>query len=93
MEKKIIPFLDENERIKQLPAKFQTKLAVLEYLASKFEIDRDYTEKEVNLMVDNWSTLGDCFLLRRELVDNELLGRTKNGSSYWRIKKDDSFNI
>ena len=59
------------------------KLAVLEYLAEKFDKDKDYTEKEVNHIIESWHTFGDYFLLRRGLVDYKLLCRTPDGSRYW----------
>jgi hypothetical protein len=36
-------FLDEEARIKQLPAKKEARIVVLAYLAKKFEAGRDYT--------------------------------------------------
>lgn len=83
----IAVFLDEQGRIKQLPAKGQIKINVLEYLAEKFLFDKDYTEKEVNTIIDSWHTFGDYFLLRRELIDNRLLSRTIDGARYWKDKK------
>ncbi|NLI21391.1 MAG: DUF2087 domain-containing protein [Clostridiales bacterium] len=78
-------FLTEDGRIKQLPKKRQARLAVLACLARRFEPGRIYSEKEVNLICDAGHTFGDCFLLRRELVDHGLLGRTPSGSRYWRV--------
>ncbi len=83
-------FLDENGRIKELPQKHKTRVAVLEYLSEKFEPGRDYTEQEVNAVCSQWHTFGDYFLLRRELVDNGLLCRERNGSRYWVAKPDDT---
>lgn len=82
----IAVFWDEQGKIKQLPAKGQVKYDVLEYLAEKFLFDRDYSEKEVNAIIDSWHTFGDYFLLRRELIDNRLLNRTIDGVRYWKDK-------
>lgn len=82
---KIEQFLDESGRITQLPVKQKVKLAVLEYLAGKFELGSTYSERQVNEICDKWHTFGDYFLMRRELVDNNLLGRERDGSLYWRI--------
>lgn len=82
-------FIDGEGRIKQLPAKRETRLTVLAYLADKFETGRDYTEKEVNAIIDSWHTFGDYFLLRRELIDSGLMRRKRDGSRYWREKDDD----
>jgi len=77
-------FLDENGKIIQLPAKGEKKREVLLYLAEKFSYNRDYTEKEVNSIIDHWHTFGDYFLLRRELIDSHFLSRTWDGKKYWK---------
>lgn len=83
MEKEIKPFLDEEGRVKMLPSKTKKRWAVLRYLAGKFEGGREYTEKEINAICDEWHTFGDYFLVRRELVEAGFLGRLPNGSRYW----------
>ncbi len=82
-------FLDEEARIKQLPAKKEARIVVLAYLAKKFEAGRDYTEKQVNAIIDSWHTFGDYFLLRRELIDSGLLKRTPDGARYWKKENAD----
>jgi hypothetical protein len=84
--KTIKPFLDEAGKIVQLPQRQKLRYEVLAYLASKFELDCDYTEQEVNAICSQWHTFGDYFILRRELVDNNLLGRERNGSRYWKVR-------
>ena len=79
----VLRFL-EGERIRQLPVKGAHKLLMLEYLASKFEIGMEYTEGQVNAIIDDWHTFGDYFILRRGLIDSGLLKRLPNGSKYWR---------
>ena len=77
-------FLNEEGKIKQLPAKHKLRMEVLAYLAEKFQADRDYTEKEVNALIDQWHTFADYFLLRRELIDHHFLCRTSDGVRYWK---------
>lgn len=77
-------FLDMDGRITQLPQKHSTRYAVLAYLATKFCLNVDYAERQVNDICNQWHTFGDCFMLRRELIDNGLLGRVRDGSRYWR---------
>jgi hypothetical protein len=81
---KIDNFLDDYGRITQLPQKKTFRAATLCYLAEKFASDRDYTEKEVNSICEEWHTFGDYFILRRELINNGLLCREPNGSRYWK---------
>lgn len=82
-------FLDDDERIQQIPAQSRTKIPVLAYLATKFEEDRVYSEKEVNGIINAWHTFGDYFILRRLLIDYKFLERTENGAEYWVVKKED----
>lgn len=77
-------FLDEDKKIKSWPAKKEKKQAVLLYLSTKFEKDRMYTEKEVNERINEWHTFRDFFLLRRGLIEEGLLNRTRDGSRYWK---------
>jgi len=79
-------FLDNSGKIIQLPQKQKKRVAVLSYLADKFEENRDYTEKEVNAICEEWHTFNDFFVLRRELVDNGLVHREADGSRYWKDK-------
>ncbi len=81
-------FLDDAGKIVQIPVPNRTKIPVLAYLASKFEEDRIYSEKEVNGIIDAWHTFGDYFILRRLLIDYKFLDRTPSGAKYWVIKKE-----
>jgi chloramphenicol O-acetyltransferase len=85
---KIKQFLDSSGKIKQLPQKQKTRCAVLEYLAGKFEPGRTYSEREVNAICSRWHTFDDYFLLRRELVDEGLMCRKRDGSSYWKAEPE-----
>jgi len=88
-EVNISPFLDEEGRIKQWPAATKTKIAVVGYLAGKFDKNRVYNEKEVNEIINEWHTFNDYSLLRRSLIDFKFMGRTRNGAEYWVISNDD----
>jgi hypothetical protein len=81
--------LDAKGRVLRWPSKVAQKIAVLEYLASKFEFDTSYTEPQVNAILKDWHMFSDWALLRRELCVSGLLDRTPNGSSYTRTVKLD----
>lgn len=85
-------FLDSAGKVTQLPTKQKTKMAVLEYLAEKFELGTEYSERQVNEICSQWHTFDDYFLLRRELVDNGFLNREQDGSRYWRVWEKSSDN-
>ena len=79
MEEKIselLPFLNERGQLTALPAKHKKKLMALWYLAGKLEAGRQYTEPEINDLLDGWTTFHDPATLRRELYNKHLLSRT-----------------
>ena len=76
--------LDQSGKIIQLPRKNSAREAVLMYLAEKFNLNQNYTEKEVNEICEKWHSFHDFFLLRRELINHGLLCRELDGSRYWR---------
>lgn len=80
--KELRPFLNEWVQLTALPAKNKKKLMALYYLASKVEKGRDYTEKEINALLNAWSTFDDLATLRREMYNKYLLDRTDDGHRY-----------
>ncbi len=80
-------FLDDEGKVTVWPSKHSYKVIVLSYLATKFEYDRFYTEKEVNEILKQWHTFTDWPLLRRELIDRHYMARDKNGYNYERLKQ------
>jgi hypothetical protein len=84
-------FLDESGRLKIYPAKRKQKILSLFYLASKFEKNKIYSQKEVNQILRDWHLFDDWAMLRRDLYDKYFLGREPNGSAYWLEYKQPTF--
>lgn len=80
------PFLDEQGRLTAIPAKHRKKLLALWYLAGKINAGRQYTEPEINDLLDEWALPRDHASLRRELYNRRLLNRTADCSRYWRAE-------
>ena len=78
----LTPFLDRTGRLISFPAKHKKKLIALWYLAEKIETNRQYTELEINTLLDEWTIFHDPATLRRELYNKRLLNRTTDCSSY-----------
>ena len=78
------PFLDERMRLTALPARKRKKLAALWLLSERFEAGRNYSEGEVNDLLDEWTAFRDPATLRWEMFDLGLLNRTRDGRSYWK---------
>ena len=68
-----------------LPRKLNKKKILLGIIAENFEIERLYSEKEVNNILVQW--YDDYVILRRYLVDFKFLTREDDGSSYVKEKQ------
>ena len=79
-------FLDREGRLTALPAKHKKKLASLWYLAGKIEAGRQYSEPEINALLDEWAMFHDHATFRRELYNKGLLNRTADCSRYWKAE-------
>lgn len=90
IKKELKNFLDRDGRLIQYPSKIKHKNAALLYLASKFEPDVKYSEKQVNEILKLWHTFDDWAMLRRDLYDKCFLGREKDNSFYWLEKQQPS---
>lgn len=78
-------FLDSDGRVTRWPARRHVQsdqAAIMAYLATKFDPERVYTEREVNVVLKEWHTFGDWALLRRELYERHYLDRTPDGREY-----------
>lgn len=82
----LLRFLDTRQRITMWPARQKDQLLVLDYLVSRFEPGQEYTEREVNAIINRHHAYGDPVTLRRELCDYGYLRRKPDGSSYRRAE-------
>jgi DNA-binding transcriptional ArsR family regulator len=83
-------FMDAQGLLNMYPTRRRDQLAVLAFLIEKFELGRDYSEREVNEVLKSTlnPTNNDFATLRRELYDAGLLNRERNGSRYWRAQPE-----
>ena len=75
-------FLDVNGKLTAFPAKRKMKVYCLFYLTGKFEVGREYTEREINEFLLDWHTFADPATLRRDLYDYGFLDRSRDGKVY-----------
>jgi hypothetical protein len=75
---------DAERRLVRLPHKYSVQQMVMWPLWTHFAAHRNYTEKEVNAILNAHHTFGDPATLRRELVNMKLLGRESDCSRYWK---------
>ncbi len=76
------PFVDEQGRLTQWPAKQKTQRMAIALLATRFEPGRTYNERQVNDLLREWHTFEDWALLRRVLFVWCYLDRENDGSRY-----------
>ena len=77
--------INKSEGIVRWPKKQKDKQFTIEWLSQKFKFEKQYSEKEVNQIIDKNHLFNDIALLRRELVSKSYLQRENDGSVYWRI--------
>jgi len=73
---RIIDRFMKKGRFEALPAQYKKRKYILEYILRQFELNRLYTEKEVNAIVSHYHD--DYCRVRREFVDEKMMNR-KNG--------------
>ncbi len=81
-------FIDEEGRLTAWPSRKRRadQIAALRYLLQFFPKGQNLTEVEVNMILKSHHTFGDWALLRREMYDMGLLGRTPDVTRYWVIE-------
>lgn len=67
--------------IEYFPLKEKKRIAILRHLIKRFQVNKTYTEKEVNHILQ--LAYNDYVLLRRSLIEYGFMDRTQDGSSYW----------
>jgi len=80
-EQKIRQTFLEGNRIKEIPARRQKRLVILQWLVNHFEHGVRYPEAEMNARLKQFHP--DFAALRRYLIENGLMQR--EGGFYWRI--------
>lgn len=86
-QKKLLSYYDLEGRLTQYPSKKPMRLIALTKIAACFEKDRTYSEKEVNEIIRQNISFSDVELIRREMFQQKLIGRLRDGSEYWREDK------
>lgn len=76
------PFVDESGRIKQWPVRQKVQRMACDYLVTRLEAGREYSEREFNELMCDWHTFADWALLRRVLFDWRYIDRESDGTRY-----------
>ena len=73
----------EDGKLKSIPVQRKKRDAILRFLVGKFEVDRTYSEHEVNTILVAFHD--DVATLRRELVEARPALLTRDKGRYWRV--------
>ncbi|NRA65673.1 MAG: DUF2087 domain-containing protein [Pseudobacteriovorax sp.] len=76
---------DGSDKLSRWPRKQKQQFVCLEYIINKIPNSIRYTEKEINSEIKKWISFADHVRVRRQLIDFGFLGRTRDGSQYWRL--------
>ena len=79
---RVLRSFDNHGRLLRWPAKRAEQVLTLWCLWMPFDGKRRYSEREVNEVINTHHAFGDHCLLRRELVEADLLARTPGGERY-----------
>ena len=85
MENKKRELINSFNQIIRWPKKPLDKEIAIQFLSTKFDFHKRYSEKEVNNIIDNHHLFNDIALLRRELISRKFLDRKNDGSVYWKV--------
>lgn len=80
-DKKVLKEYTRSGKLIQVPSKQKKWLVLLRWLATRFEPDTHYTEKQVNAILTQVHE--DYATIRRDLVDYGFLRRERGGGDYW----------
>lgn len=82
-EKILSTYFKEGEfgPITSFPSKEKRKIIILQQISKRFEMNKKYTEKEINEILK--SVYSDFVTIRRYLIEYGFMERTDNGSEYW----------
>lgn len=86
--KKVLDSFFEYGKLKNIPVQRKKRLIILKEICGNFEMDRKYTEKEVNLIIADYHD--DFCTIRREMIAEKLMER--DGRHYWRIGENKDEN-
>ena len=74
--KKVIDAFFEYGKLKSIPAQRKKELIVLQEIAKSFETGRDYTEREINIIIADFHD--DFCTIRRDMIAEHILVRENN---------------
>ena len=88
-ERKVLEAFLDGEQLKKIPDQLRKRMVILKWLASQFEEDVTYSERQVNEIIKRHHP--DAATLRRELIQFKFIWR--DHGKYWRIPEADRLRL
>jgi hypothetical protein len=85
--KRVLRIFDPEGKLMRWPSKRSQQELCLWVIWSKLPARHVFTEKEINLLLNDNHLFGDHPLLRRWLCDYGMMSRTRDGREYRRVEK------
>ena len=85
--KRLVRIFDPEGKLVRWPSKRSQQELCLWVIWSKVPAGQVFTEKEINLLLNDNHLFGDHPLLRRWLCDYGMMSRTRDGREYRRVEK------
>ena len=85
--KRLLRMFDPEGKLMRWPSKRSQQELCLWVIWSKLPARHVFTEKEINLLLNDNHLFGDHALLRRWLCDYGMMSRTRDGREYRRVEK------
>jgi len=85
--KRLVRMFDQEGKLVRWPSKRSQQELCLWVIWSRIPARQTFTEKEINLLLNENHHFGDHALLRRWLCDYRMMDRTRDGREYHRIEK------
>jgi hypothetical protein len=85
--KRLLRIFDSAGKLARWPSKRSLQELCLWVIWAKLPARQVFTEKEINLLLDDNHQFGDHTLLRRWLCDYGMMSRTSDGREYRRVEK------
>ena len=83
MKVKAVYAKQQKKREENNPSKRPMRIIALVKITECLEVDKKYTEKEVNEIIKSKIAFCDVELVRREMFQFRMIGRLRDGSQYW----------
>jgi len=85
--RRLLRYFAPDGRLLRWPGKFSDQEPCLWMIWSRLPARTELAEPQVNALLKAANGFGDHVLIRRELVNYGMMGRTRDCTRYWRVER------